>query len=505
MPVDPSASSASAPTAEQLLRQAGAPVAPGPAWAAQAPPDQTVAQQSTAEQASGDQVVSADRATQPGATFALGRAAQDGAADGRPKGDGAGGAVEPAGVPVQELIQRPDGGSAAPVPRPLPGMPAQRTVTTGIPSPLSSPRAPSGWVPGLPPAPGQVPNRSGGPVQSPEAQVPQAQGAAFRSAEAQTLSNQRPGVPGPGTQPAVAPSTPAQATPAQALQSPAAQKLERALADPSAREPLPLGARAQLAPLLGQDLPNVQLVRGALAAEATSAAAADALAVGNTVLLSPGQDLSSPRSLALLAHELTHVLRARDPGFVPAIARLAAGGGAQPAPTQTGVRAAHLDEEALAEQVEGQVRAQMERRPAAGTPTPARQRPPGGAAGGRPAPDAWGGLPAPWEPLPHWDAPASPAAPARSAPTPTPAAAPAASAPASGGAPVARAASSTRSVDGGASSSGGSAAELAQAKGPSVGNDQNKSNRNSPDLDRLAQQVYALLKRRLSTEVRRGH
>ena len=289
---------------------------------------------------------------------------------------------------------------------------------------------------------------------------------------------------------------PTTATSPQRPMTQAQQRLEQALASPQAREPLPLSVRSRLTPLLGQDPGEVHLIRNAHATAATAAAAADALTVGDAVLLSPGQDLASPRGLGLLAHELTHVLRGRDPGFVPALVRRVPG-------RPEVLAAARLDEEQLAEHVEGQVQSEMTR----GAALPGRGIPTAPAVAATPSP--WGGLPAPWEKLPFWEAPspgaetaaAWPTAPQAqtplqsAAPRPRSAAAPArlSSAPAASAAPQAQAASTSRSVD----------SSPPEMRGPAVATDHRKTNRKAPDLDRLAQQVYSLIKRRLSTEVRR--
>ncbi|WP_345468275.1 eCIS core domain-containing protein [Deinococcus carri] len=296
--------------------------------------------------------------------------------------------------------------------------------------------------------------------------------------------------------------------------APMPRPVARALADPTARAPLPLEVRSRLAPLLGQDVPGVHVIQNAHATEATAAAAADALAVGDTVLLSPGQDLASPRGLGLLAHELTHVLRTRDPSFVPRVVQ------AEP---QGRGRAARLDEETLAERVEGQVRQHFAPpRPAPrpsgmAAPSPTSAAPPS-VPPPRPAGGSWGGLPAPWEPMPYWEASAAPApaSPALGSPAFSPPAAPRpapsggpgvgpSAAPAAAGAPAVRAASVTRSVDPPSQPASAPAADSARTQGLPVGNDQQRASRAAPDLDRLAQQVYGLLKRRLSAEVRRDH
>lgn len=296
------------------------------------------------------------------------------------------------------------------------------------------------------------------------------------------------------------------------------QALQKALEHPG--DPLPLSVRARLAPVMGRELGAVRLLRNAEAAAATAAAAADALALGDRVLLSPGQDLASPRGLGLLAHELTHVLRERDPDFVPLVAREPARtrGASVPAPSLPSVaatsvqpsaaqpiqavrngaapigRTAASGEEGLAEFVEAQVRQEMQ--------APSRSTP---------SDSPWGGLPAPWEPMPFWDAPATPSGAAqaeqpRRSPDGTSTAgsssgaaaqAPSAPPPPAARAQVAQAASTSRSVD---SSPGPTPTSL----GAAVGSDHRKSASPPPDLDRLAQQVYGMIKQRLATETRRN-
>ncbi len=404
-------------------------------------------------------------------------------------------------------------------------------------------RSPATQLPGVQPSDSQVAGMQALDTQPPSMQPLPAGTNPALPLPVQLPSTQLPSIPPPTTLPVQAQSQSAQSllsrsqsaqsqsaqsqsTQARAIQPPVSQPLpsplsrqeqtlQAALADPAARESLPLSVRARLAPLLGRGLGETQLLRTAAAAAATSAAAADALAVGDTVLLSPGQDLSSPRGLGLLAHELTHVLRQRDPGFVPAVVRGARAGVAGSNTGQTrsdlagGLPSAAPDEEGLAEQVEGLVREQFERR--------GRQQAAGGGftAPAASAPSAekqsWGGLPAPWEAMPFWDAPETPPTPSAGPPRPTVSArtrpgtgsagsrGPAGqnSSAGTGAVPLAQAASTTRSVPG-----SGSSEEAAKPALPAVGSDKNKA-RNTPDLDRLAQQVYSLIKGRLHTEIRR--
>lgn len=319
-----------------------------------------------------------------------------------------------------------------------------------------------------------------------------------------------PAPQGPAPAPLSAPVWPteqsAQPRPLTGVGEAAAQATGRALARPEAREPLPLGAQAVLSRALGADVGHVRLIRDAHAAAATAQAAADALAVGDAVLLSPGQDLASPRGLGLLAHELTHILRDRDPSFVPAVLRAAPSAGpvapAQPLPTAPGGSPA--DEETLAEQVEARVGAQSAGQ-AAGQPGQAAQgvQSPARAPA---APTPWGDLPAPWEPLPFWDdAPATPArsGPPRPAPvarSSVPAGSPAA-APAAGPGSVVRAASTSRSPAAPVAAPAPVGGPDPAPRGPDTGSSRRQTR--APDLDRLAEQVYAVLKRRLATEVRR--
>lgn len=263
-----------------------------------------------------------------------------------------------------------------------------------------------------------------------------------------------------------------------------AQHLQRALQNTQAHEPVPLNVQAKLSPLLGRSVEQIQIIRDAHAAEATAAATADALAVGNAVLIAPGQDLASPQGLGLLAHEMTHVLRDRDPTFVPAVAR---------SHPFVPASVALTGEEALAEHVERNVR-QVTRH----NEEPAQES------------LSWNGLPAPWEPMPYWDTPlaerpgqpghtddAGPAALRQvnalpSMPPPTGAG--------SGGQMV-RAASSNRSAGPSAPSSSSSSGS-GQDNQREVAHDRRKPQK-PIDLDFLAQQVYGHLRKRLSLELRR--
>ena len=290
---------------------------------------------------------------------------------------------------------------------------------------------------------------------------------------------------------------------------PAAQQPRRSERD---RPVVPLSispaARRFLTPLVGIDPAQATIVQGPGADQSAAEHRADAVTAGDTIALSSSfESDSSPEGLGLLAHELTHVARRATPRFVPPVARR--GDASEPV--------ADSDEEALALRVEGRVRALAPRglssepqaahdsesapgidavpHPAATFRAPVR----------RAAATEWGGLPAPWEPLPdlpHLRPDARAVAAARpiastprtaptaaaafaapvAAPVPTVAARPSAPAPAA----TVRAADIGRTPEAGEAQGGGEPAKA----GP-------------PDLDRLARQVYSVLKRRLQADARR--
>jgi hypothetical protein len=277
--------------------------------------------------------------------------------------------------------------------------------------------------------------------------------------------------------------------------------------------------------LVGVEPDDVPLRAGPTAAQAAAAQSADALAFEGEVVLGAeaSQTLDAPATLGLLAHELTHIARRAAPRFVPPVAR------------DAGPAASASDEEALALRVEARVAraaaqvldgstsvepsahsALFARAPRAarravprlaapggrerGTATPRRAAPAGvpasGPAAGNDAldPEAFdfGGLPAPWEPLPNWVTDAfTPAAPV-GAP-----AAVASFAGADGAAPLnappVQRAGEERAVEQPAAAPGAAAQTpgAAQQAAP-------------PDLDELARQVYGILRRRLAAEARRA-
>lgn len=267
-------------------------------------------------------------------------------------------------------------------------------------------------------------------------------------------------------------------------------------------EPIAPRARTFLRPLLGIDPASVPVYRDAQAERATTAERADALSDGATIEMAPGHAEETPELLGLLAHELTHVARQQRPRFIPPVIRSTAS-------TSTGET---RDEEKVALQVERQVRQIARSEQPALAPVGISQ--PASvliqSADGEIIPHLdrgiWGNLPAPWEPLPEWLAPArppanqmasgQPVAQSPVAPAPVPAQVFATSEASSEGDVGKRRAGVERSVEepGGGETSAPQSAQAAPEP----------SRTPEPDLDTLARQVYGLLKRRLSVEQRRG-
>lgn len=277
---------------------------------------------------------------------------------------------------------------------------------------------------------------------------------------------------------------------------------------------LPASSRTMLHTLTGVDPASVRIYRGTQAARIASAQHADALTDGDAIALGAGHATNTPETLGLLAHELTHVAQRRTPRFVPPIARVTTPQSTQPQPP---VATSPLDQEAQATLVEARViqAASAQINMAGGT---AITSPAGPAAAAVPQPDPseepvvpgqpqqparfetrpiWGNLPAPWEPLPDWlvaptpepqTAPGMPQTARQAAPTSAPPSSPSPSG--TSGAQGTQRAEQGRSLP-------TSASELAQ---PTRGHEGGAP---EPDLDALAQQVHAILKRRLAAERRR--
>ena len=249
-------------------------------------------------------------------------------------------------------------------------------------------------------------------------------------------------------------------------------------------EPLRESTRRFLKPRVGIDPASVPIVRGH-AADQLLGADADAAAIGETVVLPSSHDEQSPRTLGLLAHELTHVAQRRQPSFVPPVARPSGTRPAQAVASRASSRPPS-SEESLARYVEQIVVHDAEDdvadAPAIVTPGESVRdysSPHVGDVRTVAAPaEEWGGLPAPWEPLPIADF----AAPAAGPPSPAPTAAFADT-------PV-HFAEHGRTVDESHQQSAAHAPQPHDAAPP-------------PDLDALARRVYDVLKRRLAAERRR--
>jgi len=298
-------------------------------------------------------------------------------------------------------------------------------------------------------------------------------------------------------------------SPAQYLSTPGVQALT-----PVKRvaEPVSQRARTFLKPLLGVDPAQVRIYRDALAEQETTVARADALSKDGGIELAPGHMEETPEALGLLAHELTHVARQQHPRFIPPVVRPPVPG---VVPSLSIVPALEtLGEEELALRVERHVRrVARDERAALATNVLSHISPPTlpGApaaetddivAGARPDRAIWGNLPAPWEPLPGWlvsgHTQVSSSVPPASLPPSTPVL------------PVPVVLPSSVSIG-----QGNGSEEPAEPGVWRAGTERSVSepgnetvsaqhvSQPEPDLDTLAQQVYGLLKRRLSVEQRR--
>ena len=410
-----------------------------------------------------------------------------------------------------------------PVRRPITPAPAvapeqpQQAASAALPSQTASAPVEAFRTPGV----DQVP--AGGPVPSlpPSVQAPfpsyqeadtaSAQAtAAWAGASVAQPPDAGPALPDvPGVEPVV--GLPSGAVPAEV--TPVSAQIAQRDSSPSA---LPEATRHFLEPLVGIDPDTVRIYQGALANQVAVEHNADAVTVGEDVFMAAGNEGSDPAAVGLLAHELTHVARRRDANYVP--------------PTVPTQASAPQGEEALAGAVEAQVlrtaRAAEQRRaelppgsaPELRLPEPPAQQdtattawasvpvPPAPALfqpeqpRQNPPQNSWGGLPAPWEPLPDWMSTPQPAptsqsssnaassSPGASAPT-----TPLASMPTMGGAaPMVQLAEVGRTVE----------TSTVPATTEGAGPDQQASPQ--PDLDALARQVYSMLKQRLAAERRRS-
>jgi hypothetical protein len=265
---------------------------------------------------------------------------------------------------------------------------------------------------------------------------------------------------------------------------------------------IPQSTRRFLEPLVGVDPASVRVHQAATGAAETRGA--DALTVGDDIVLAAGQAGASPQGLGLLAHELTHVALARGQGNV--IPPIAQDPSSPERPTE------NLDEESLARRVEARVIGAAETLAGPGssmapttstTPDPLHLTPRDDVAPHTPESaeaeeDIWGGLPKPWEPLPAWMT--DPAPPSGFSFSTT--------FPASWDAPPTNGSAATASVA--AAPAAGTTAQMAEL-GRDVQPQQHApqsepggpAGQVPPDLDALAQQVYSILRRRISAESRR--
>ncbi len=284
----------------------------------------------------------------------------------------------------------------------------------------------------------------------------------------------------PGAPPSRAP----QDTAARPQESAVLRALDTALSRDGHGTPLSPREQDALRGALGTSVADVRVVRRPEVEPALRAARADGLTLGQTVFLPHDLPLTAPAGLALAAHEITHARRVRDPLFVPAALTRPASPASRPAP-------AAGDEEGVALATEHAVARQA----AAG---PARVAAASTFAG-EATPRALG-LPAPWEPMPTWDAPERgtpapqglPAGPERGG---SPALSrPALPGPAPAAAPLWQAAATDRP-----------AAAPAPAQRPpdeqAVG--RRAQSGSAVDLDQVAREVYARLRERLGQELRR--
>jgi hypothetical protein len=259
---------------------------------------------------------------------------------------------------------------------------------------------------------------------------------------------------------------------------------------------LPESARRFLSPLVGFDARDIPVHQGPAESRVLAASGADAMAAGESIVLGPGQDVGSAKTLGVLAHELTHIARGREARFVPPVARAATRESASLPDT--------TNEEGLARQVESRVTQAAEENAesaARGITVEAGRlaSSPKMPLGVSPdfAAESWGGLPAPWEPMPEWvSAPQAPqlalvgptqtiAAPVVSAPSAATASESASAAPAL--------AETGRSLPDEAESPQETAAQVKPDEGKHA----------EPDLDALARQVYTIVRRRLAADRRR--
>lgn len=400
------------------------------------------------------------------------------------------------GAFMQPPPQAPAGGEAPPA-APLPARTAPAPMTDA-PSRQAAPAPPT-----VEPALGQD-APEGDHQEEPVAEAPGAASVRPAAATPPALVPWPAGsTPAPDPQPAR--PEPAAHQPGAALTPPAHEAASRSaeppidapLRQPGARVPLREGTRRLLRPLVGVDPADVPVSAGPAAAQAAEARQAAALATGAGILLGAGRGEDTPAGLGLLAHELYHYRR-QPARFVPAVGdgqsiaqEERQAGAVEQAATTLATALARPAPTASGAPVAAPPAAPHRLSPGAARPQPPAEPPP---PGGPPLPASpptrgdWGGLPAPWEPL------------FGTTQTPLPAAQPSAGAAHSGLASPAPTPPATvlradlqRSIAAPPSApDAGEALDFADPQSP------------APDIDALAQQVYARLRRRLDAERRRG-
>ncbi len=266
---------------------------------------------------------------------------------------------------------------------------------------------------------------------------------------------------------------------------------ERLQLGASERVQLSQNATRFLKPIVGIDPNEAKIYRDPQTQRLTQAARADALTVGETVLLSSENPLESPETLGLIAHELTHVARNRQARFVPPVAR---GNSNLAASAQAG------NEEGLALGVEALARQGWNDFNQTSNQNSRSQSTSSNTETNR---SSYGGLPAPAD-LPQWfiEDRMPPQATSRPAPR---ASNVASSAPSeSPFVPTAPTNQMAASVGAQAASQERDVPTPPPAAGPLPASPQPKPepipNRAAPDLDAMARQVYTILKRRLANE-----
>ncbi len=276
-----------------------------------------------------------------------------------------------------------------------------------------------------------------------------------------------------------------------------------------ASEPLSQRTKQFLQPLLGVDPSNIRIHRDAIAERLTDAYQADAVAVGDDVELAAGHTDDIPETLGLLAHEFTHVVRQREPHFIPPIAHSTSTSPSRASwPSST-------DDEKLAQQVESRVKRAAQNQVDQVTSIATEQiahssKVTSPAQVTRPTRDAWGGLPAPWEPLPDWLVTA-PAMAESSTPAHVVTSQPLSDVYGVGGNPVIQLNAHQGDEGVMAGDTSGNSGVQRAGKERSLDGEEEQTETSQPaatrvpepNMDELARQVYTLLKRRLDAERRR--